>query len=109
MGRKNGEEREIFVECGLDLSSARGLTYKPFLSFLKERKRKKKKKSDHSKVSSLGVQRNGFISTCPQGIQMEVPRRLVLWMPESDFQQRPRGPLWRRCGQSGKGTEQWIN
>lgn len=107
MGRKNGEEKEIFVECGLDLSSARGLTYKPFLSFLKERKRKKK--SDHSKVSSLGDQKNGFICRCPQGIQMEVPRRLVLWMPESDFQQRPRGPLRRRCGQSGKGTEQWIN
>lgn len=46
---KNGEEREIFVECGVDLGSARGLTYKPFLRFLKERKRKKKK-SDDSKV-----------------------------------------------------------
>lgn len=39
---KNGEEREIFVECGVDLGNARGLTYKPFLRFLKERKRKKK-------------------------------------------------------------------
>lgn len=45
VGRKNGEEREIFVECSVDLSSARGLTYKPFLWFLKERKRKKKIRS----------------------------------------------------------------
>ena len=41
------------------------------------------KKEDHSKVSSLGDRKNELIGRYPQGIQMEVPRRLALWTPKA--------------------------
>lgn len=30
----------------------------------------------------MGDQKNELICVCPLGIQMEMPRRLILWMPE---------------------------